>query len=81
MFKGRTATFAGLVNRISSLVAGTFSTIIVVALFGIGKVNSEDWVALIFIFIAIYFMSKAEKKRVCELVTNKELGGSGSECK
>jgi len=81
MFKGRTATFAGLVNRISSLVAGTFSTIIVVALFGIGKVKSEDWVALIFIFIAIYFMSKAEKKRVCELVTNKELGGSGSECK
>jgi hypothetical protein len=81
MFKGRTATFAGLVNRISSLVAGTVSTILVVVLFGIGKIKGEDCVALIFIFIAIYFMSRAEKKRVCELVINKELSGSVSECK
>jgi hypothetical protein len=81
MFKGRTATFAGLVNRISSLVAGTVSTILVVVLFGIGKIKVEDCVALIFIFIAIYFMSRAEKKRVCELVINKELSGSVSECK
>jgi len=28
MFKGRTATFAGLVNRLTSLVAGTTSTVI-----------------------------------------------------
>jgi len=81
MFKGRTATFAGLVNRISSLVAGMVSTILVVVLFGIGKIKGEDCVALIFIFIAIYFMSRAERKRVCELVINKELSGSVSECK
>jgi len=81
MFKGRTATFAGLVNRLSSLIAGTFSTIVVVTLFGIGKIKNEDWIALLFIFISIYFLSRSEKKRVCELASNKEISETHSECK
>ncbi|MGC8867059.1 MAG: hypothetical protein ACP5PA_02465 [Elusimicrobiales bacterium] len=74
MFKGRTATFAGLVNRISSLIAGTVSTLLVYIFFkdmGFKPPKPEDWVALLFIFIAIYFLSKAEKKRAYELVSEK----------
>lgn len=74
MFKGRTATFAGLVNRVTSLVAGTTSTILLVALFSMGKTKDEDWMALVFIFIAIYFMGRAEKKRASELIANREIG-------
>lgn len=73
MFKGRTATFAGLVNRVTSLVAGTTSTILLVALFSMGKTKDEDWMALVFIFIAIYFMGRAEKKRASELIANREI--------
>jgi len=73
MFKGRTATFAGLVNRVTSLVAGTTSTILLVALFSMGKTKNEDWMALVFIFIAIYFMGRAEKKRASELIANREI--------
>jgi hypothetical protein len=67
MFKGRTATFAGLANRLTSLIAGTVSTL-VIAIFFSGKFPAIiDWVSLSFIFIAIAFMSKAEKKRKCEI--------------
>lgn len=81
MFKGRTATFAGLVNRITSLVAGTTSTVLIYLLFqnmGFKKPKNEDWVALILIFIAIYFLSKAEKKRSCELIAEKEISATKS---
>ncbi len=83
MFKGRTATFAGLVNRISSLIAGTFSTLLVYVFFkdmGFKPPKPEDWMALIFIFIAIYFLSKAEKKRTCELVKEKDLSLNVQKC-
>lgn len=79
MFKGRTATFAGLVNRITSLVAGTTSTILIYLFFqymGFKKPKNEDWVALILIFVAIYFLSKAEKKRSCELIAEKEISAT-----
>ena len=67
MFKGRTATFANLANRLTSLIAGTLSTVIFAAVFG-GKYPAViDWVSLGFIFLAIYFMAKAEKRRKAEL--------------
>ncbi|MCX7641163.1 MAG: hypothetical protein N2Z20_00830 [Elusimicrobiales bacterium] len=83
MFKGRTATFAGLVNRITSLVAGTTSTILIYVFFkymGFKKPKNEDWIALILIFVAIYFLSKAEKKRSCELIAEKEISNSSIKC-
>lgn len=83
MFKGRTATFAGLVNRITSLVAGTTSTVLIYLIFGymgFKKPKNEDWVALALIFIAIYFLSKAEKKRSCELIASKELSSTSEKC-
>jgi hypothetical protein len=67
MFKGRTATFAGLANRLTSLVAGTCATLIFAYSFGGSKPKIEDWVSLIFIFVAVWFMTRAEKKRAAEL--------------
>jgi len=67
MFKGRTATFAGLVNRLTSLVAGTTATLLSFFIFG-GKFPSPaDWASLALILIAVGFLSLAEKKRVFEL--------------
>ncbi len=81
MFKGRTATFAGLVNRISSLIAGTTSTILLALFFGMKKPKIEDWVALVFVFVAIYFLSLAEKRRTCELIRDKEISDTSVNCK
>ena len=67
MFKGRTATFAGLVNRLTSLVAGTTATIIFALAFGGKFPKIIDWVSLGFIFIAVFFMTRAEKKRAKEI--------------
>ncbi|MBI1806480.1 MAG: hypothetical protein HYR76_05455 [Ignavibacteria bacterium] len=67
MFKGRTATFAGLVNRLTSLVAGTAATIVSYYLFNGRFPKVQDWVSLVFILIAVGFLSLAEKKRTTEL--------------
>ncbi len=67
MFKGRTATFAGLVNRITSLVAGTTATILFAVMFGGKYPHYMDWVGLGLILIAVAFMTKAEKRRAQEL--------------
>ncbi|MBU2636750.1 MAG: hypothetical protein KJ963_06665, partial [Bacteroidetes bacterium] len=53
MFKGRTATFAGLVNRLTSLIAGTASTLAFYFLFGGKFPKTSDWVSLGFILIAV----------------------------
>ncbi len=67
MFKGRTATFAGLVNRLTSLIAGTAATLIFALVFGGKYPGSDDWITLGFIFIAVAFLTRAEKKRAAEL--------------
>ncbi|PKM98397.1 MAG: hypothetical protein CVU79_03545 [Elusimicrobia bacterium HGW-Elusimicrobia-3] len=74
MFKGRTATFAGLVNRVTSLVAGTVATLVVWWLIANQKPPAmEDWFGLASIFVAIYFMGRAEQKRACELAKAHEI--------
>ena len=73
MFKGRTATFAGLVNRLTSLLAGTAATLIS-WVFLAGKFpQMQEWFSLVLIFISIAFITKAEKKRVRELVKHHEI--------
>lgn len=67
MFKGRTATFAGLANRLTSLIAGTVATLLFALLFGGKYPKVGDWLALVFIFIAVGFMTRAEMKRAAEL--------------
>jgi hypothetical protein len=70
MFRGRTATFAGLVNRLTSLIAGTVSTLIFWLAFGGKKPVIVDWISLIFILTAVSFIAVAEKKRSRELELN-----------
>ena len=64
MFQGRTATFAGLVNRLTSLLAGTAATILLAWWFGLKPPSLTDWVSLGFILIAVGFLTRAERKRV-----------------
>lgn len=67
MFKGRTATFAGLVNRLTSLLAGTAATVVFALAFG-GRLPAEkDWMSLACIFVAVGLLTRAEKKRTAEL--------------
>lgn len=67
MYKGRTATFAGLVNRLTSLIAGTTATLIFAISFGGRFPSQAEWISLIFILIAVWFITKSEKKRTLEL--------------
>ena len=73
MFKGRTATFAGLVNRLTSLTAGTVATLISAVLLGARYPESKDWLSLGFILVAVGFLSVAERKRTAELVAAREI--------
>ncbi len=67
MFRGRTATFAGLVNRLTSLVGGVVATILLAALFGLRWPSLQDWVSVLFIAIAVGFLARAERRRSAEL--------------
>lgn len=62
MFKGRTATFAGLVNRLTSLVAGTTATLLFWLAFHGKRPTAEDWVSLGFILVAVGLLAAAERK-------------------
>jgi hypothetical protein len=70
MFKGRTATFAGLVNRLTSLIAGTAATLLFALLWGGKYPSNDDWITLGFILVAVGFLTMAEKKRAKEIKTS-----------
>jgi hypothetical protein len=67
MFQGRTATFAGLVNRLTSLLAGTAATVLLAIFWGNKMPTTQEWLGLVFIFVAVYFLTRAEKLRVAEV--------------
>jgi len=67
MFRGRTATFAGLVNRLTSLIAGTASTLVVWAVFGGRLPSLEDWTSFALILVAVGLLYRAELKYRGEL--------------
>ncbi len=73
MFKGRTATFAGLSNRLTSLIAGTVATLLFALLFKGKYPKTADWLSLVFIFVAVGFMTRAEMKRSAELKKEGEI--------
>ncbi|MBI4614980.1 MAG: hypothetical protein HY720_15315 [Planctomycetes bacterium] len=74
LFKGRTATFAVLVNRLTSLIAGTMATIVAWQAFLPDKnPKPPDWVALGLILVAIWFLGRSEKKRARETLAAHEL--------
>ena len=66
MFQGRTATFAGVVNRLTSLLAGTTATLLLAAFFKQKPPSIQDWASFVFILIAVGFLTRAEKRRVAE---------------
>lgn len=72
MFKGRTATFAGLVNRLTSLVAGTVATLLAWILLSGKAPKMEDWLSLALILVAVYFLTRSEKRRAQELIRTGE---------
>jgi drug/metabolite transporter (DMT)-like permease len=67
MYKGRTATFSSLVNRLTSLVAGTVGTLLFALIFHAKMPSISEWSSLLIIFIAIAFLTKADRRRVAEL--------------
>jgi hypothetical protein len=69
LFQGRTATFAGLVNRLTSLIAGTAATLVFHWAFGGAFPALWDWISLGFILVAIAFLTASERRRVTELAT------------
>jgi len=73
MFKGRTATFSGLVNRLTSLIAGTASTLIVCYALGGKFPEQKDWLSLLFILVAVGFLTVAERRRTQELLAANEI--------
>lgn len=64
MFKGRTATFAGLVNRLTSLVAGTTATLVSHFVYGARFPSGADWASLGLILVAVAFLTRAERRRM-----------------
>ncbi len=73
MFKGRTATFATLVNRLTSLIAGTAATLLAFWLLGTKFPSAADWGSLGLILVAVAFLTFAERKRAAELVKTHEI--------
>ena len=73
MFKGRTATFTGLVNRLTSLVAGTTATLLGWIWFGSKFPSFQNWLSLGFVLVAVGFLTRAEKKRAHELKAAQEI--------
>lgn len=71
MFQGRTATFAGLVNRLTSLVAGTAATLIFAASFGGRWPGWTDWASLALILVSVAFLTVAERRRSAEALAER----------
>lgn len=63
MFQGRTATFAGLVNRITSLLAGTTATLLLAWVFGLKPPATADWISLGFLGVAVGLLARVETRR------------------
>lgn len=60
---GRSATFSGLVNRLTSLVAGTVATVCSHFWLGGKAPAASDWTALGFIGVAVVFLAVAERRK------------------
>ncbi len=61
MFKGRSATFNGLVNRLTSLLAGTASTFYLHVHYHLPAPSSEDWLAFALVLGSIACLSISDR--------------------
>lgn len=73
MFKGRTATFTGLVNRLTSLIAGTTATMLCWFCMKGKCPKVTDWLSLALILVAVIFLTRSERKRAAELIKTHEI--------
>ena len=63
LYEGRSATFVGLLNRLTSLLAGVGATLVFAAAFG-GKYPSlRDWISAGLIVVAFFLLTRAERRR------------------
>jgi len=64
MFRGRSATFAGLVNRITSLLAGTVATLLLAVFFHLPAPSPADWLSLGFVLVAVALLARVERRQM-----------------
>lgn len=64
MFRGRSATFAGLVNRLTSLIAGTTATAVSWWAFGARAPSWLDGGSLVLVLVAVGFLAAADLRKV-----------------
>jgi len=69
MFQGRTATFAGLVNRLTSLMAGTAATLLLAWWFHLKPPAPTEWASVVLILVAVGFLGRAEQRRAGALAS------------
>lgn len=62
LLRGRSATFAGLANRLTSLLAGTTATLIGCLLFATPWPGVADWVSFFLIMFAVLLLAAAEQR-------------------
>lgn len=63
LIKGKTSTFAALANRLTSLIGGTFATLIIAAFFHQKTPKVEEWLSLALVLVAVGFLVKGEKRQ------------------
>ncbi len=63
LVRGRSATFAGLANRLTSLLAGTSATLLGCWLFGSPLPSLVDWLSFSLILFAVFLLAKSEKRQ------------------
>jgi hypothetical protein len=66
LIRGRSATFAGLANRLTSLLAGTTATLIGCVLFSSPWPSLIDWASFLLIMVAVLLLAAAEQKHAAE---------------
>lgn len=62
MLRGRSATFAGLANRLTSLLAGTTATLVGCTLWGTPWPSLLDWASFLLIMLAVLLLTAAEQR-------------------
>jgi hypothetical protein len=64
LFHGRTATFAGLVSRLTSLLAGTVATVATATFFGGPWPDRYEWASVGALLVSVAFLARAERRRI-----------------
>lgn len=66
LLRGKTATFAGVLNRVTSLLAGTGATLLTAFYFGTPWPSASEWGALVWVLAATALLARSELRRARE---------------